>query len=138
MKFQVIFCHTIDTMTAIKLDGEQLAAKIKAQLQSRIDALREKGIVPGLGTVLVGDDGPSANYVAMKHRDCEELGMVSQHEHLPADATQEEIHAVVDHMNASADVHAYLDAVSLSLGILTTSKPCCGWIPPKMWTDCTL
>ena len=95
-------------MTAIKLDGEQLAAKIKAQLQHRIDALREKGIVPGLGTVLVGDDGPSANYVAMKHRDCEELGMVSQHEHLPADATQEEVHAVVDRMNASGDVHAYL------------------------------
>lgn len=95
-------------MTAIKLDGEQLAAKIKAQLQGRIDALRERGIVPGLGTVLVGDDGPSANYVAMKHRDCEELGMISHHEHLAADATQEEVIAVVDRMNAAADVHAYL------------------------------
>ncbi len=92
-------------MTAIKLDGEKLAAKIREELRGRVESL---DVVPGLGTVLVGDDGPSANYVAMKHRDCEELGMKSFHEHLPADATQEAVNAVVDKFNAAAHIHAYL------------------------------
>jgi len=92
-------------MTAIKLDGEKLAAKIREELRGRVESL---DVVPGLGTVLVGDDGPSANYVAMKHRDCEELGMKSFHEHLPADATQEAVNAVVDQFNAAAHIHAYL------------------------------
>ncbi len=92
-------------MTAIKLDGEKLAAKIREELRGRVESL---DVVPGLGTVLVGDDGPSANYVAMKHRDCEELGMKSFHEHLPADATQEAVNAVVDKFNAAPHIHAYL------------------------------
>jgi len=92
-------------MTAIKLDGEKLAAKIREELRGRVESL---DVVPGLGTVLVGDDGPSANYVAMKHRDCEELGMKSFHEHLPADATQEAVNAVVDQFNAAPHIHAYL------------------------------
>jgi len=95
-------------MTAIKLDGEKLAAQIKQDLRTRMDILAAAGIVPGLGTVLVGDDGPSANYVAMKHRDCQELGMVSQHEHLPATASQADVAAVVDKLNADPQVHAYL------------------------------
>ena len=56
-------------MTAIKLDGEMLAAEVHADLRNRIEALKAKGVTPGLGTILVGDDGPSHNYVAMKHRD---------------------------------------------------------------------
>lgn len=92
-------------MTAIKLDGEKLAAKIREELRGRVESL---DVVPGLGTVLVGDDGPSANYVAMKHRDCEELGMKSFHEHLPADATQEAVNAVVDQFNVAPHIHAYL------------------------------
>ena len=71
-------------MTAIKLDGEMLSAEIKEGLRERIAVLAEKGVTPGLGTLLVGDDGPSANYVAMKHRDSEELGMGSREVHLPA------------------------------------------------------
>lgn len=95
-------------MTAIKLDGEMLSAEIKGGLRERIAALAEKGVTPGLGTLLVGDDGPSANYVAMKHRDSEELGMGSREVHLPADATQEEVDAVVDDFNADPAVDAYI------------------------------
>lgn len=95
-------------MTAIKLDGEMLSAEIKGGLRERIAALAEKGKTPGLGTLLVGDDGPSANYVAMKHRDSEELGMGSREVHLPADATQEEVVAVVDDFNADPAVDAYI------------------------------
>lgn len=85
-----------------------LSAEIKEGLRERIAALAEKGITPGLGTLLVGDDGPSANYVAMKHRDSEELGMGSREVHLPADATQEEVDAVVDDFNADPAVDAYI------------------------------
>ena len=95
-------------MTAIKLDGEMLSAEIKEGLRERIAALAEKGKTPGLGTLLVGDDGPSANYVAMKHRDSEELRMGSREVHLPADATQEEVDAVVDDFNADPAVDAYI------------------------------
>ncbi len=95
-------------MTAIKLDGEMLSAEIKEGLRERIAALAERGKTPGLGTLLVGDDGPSANYVAMKHRDSEELGMGSREVHLPADATQDEIDAVVDDFNADPAVDAYI------------------------------
>ena len=95
-------------MTARVLDGEAVAAQIKADLVGRVQVLIERGITPGLGTVLVGDDGPSANYVAMKHRDCEALGIVSHHVHLPTDATQDDVIAVVDRFNADPAVDAYL------------------------------
>ena len=91
-------------MTAKTLDGEAVAAQIKAELVHRVELLIDRGLTPGLGTVLVGDDGPSANYVAMKHRDCTELGFLSRHEHLPANATQDEVlrvaerHGLVVHM----------------------------------------
>ena len=95
-------------MSAVVLDGERLAGEIKDELRSRVEELRNRGVTPGLGTVLVGDDGPSANYVAMKHKDCADLGIESRHEHLPADATQGDVDAVVDRFNADGAVHAYL------------------------------
>jgi methylenetetrahydrofolate dehydrogenase (NADP+)/methenyltetrahydrofolate cyclohydrolase len=95
-------------MTARKLDGEAVAGGLKVDLRHRIDALRGKGLTPGLGTLLVGDDGPSANYVSMKHRDSEELGLTSKDVRLPADATQADVAAVVDRFNRDPDVHAYL------------------------------
>ncbi len=95
-------------MTAQTLDGELVAATIKAELRTRIDALIDRGITPGLGTLLVGDDGPSANYVSMKHRDCAELGMMSRDERLPATATQAEVHAVVESLNEDPSVDAFL------------------------------
>ena len=83
-------------MTAIVLDGEAVAADIKADLATRIERLKADGVTPGLGTLLVGDDGPSANYVAMKHRDAAELGIEAKRLGLPAyvvlhDATLAEI-----------------------------------------------
>jgi len=95
-------------MTAITLDGEAVADRIKAGLVERIGALADRGVTPGLGTVLVGDDGPSAKYVAMKHRDCEELGIASHHAQLGADATQEEVLDLVARFNADPGVDAYL------------------------------
>ena len=76
-------------MSAIKLDGELLAAEVREALKQRILKLERHGVRPGLGTILVGNDGPSENYVAMKHRDCKELGMHSNEIKLPETATQE-------------------------------------------------
>ena len=95
-------------MAAIVLDGEALAASIKQELKTRVDALVAVGHRPGLGTLLVGDDGPSASYVAMKHRDCEALGIASQDERLPADATQDLVLEVVARFNADPTIDAYL------------------------------
>lgn len=95
-------------MTAITLDGDRLAAELKADLAARIVALGERGITPGLGTVLVGDDGPSAKYVGMKHRDCADIGMHSVDRRLPATATQAEVHAAIDELNADPAVDAFI------------------------------
>ena len=96
-------------MTAQTLDGEVVAAQVRAEVAGRVAELVERhGVRPGLGTVLVGDDPPSARYVAMKHADCAEVGIASAHEHLPADATQAQVHEVVDRLNADPTVHAYL------------------------------
>jgi len=95
-------------MTAQILDGELVAAKIKDDLRVRIEALIDRGLTPGLGTLLVGDDGPSANYVSMKHRDSAELGMISRDLRLPAGATQAEVLAAVVELNADPSVDAYL------------------------------
>lgn len=95
-------------MGATVLDGEAVAARIKDDLAARVARLGDAGIVPGLGTLLVGDDGPSANYVAMKHRDAEALGIRSFDVHLPADATDDDVLAVIDRYNADPDVDAYL------------------------------
>ena len=99
---------TVAPMAAQKLDGEAVAARIRSELVDRIAALAAAGVTPGLGTLLVGDDGPSAKYVQMKHRDCEALGIASHHVHLPADASQADVERVVDELNASPEVHAYL------------------------------
>jgi methylenetetrahydrofolate dehydrogenase (NADP+)/methenyltetrahydrofolate cyclohydrolase len=104
-------------MTAQTLDGELVAATIKADLVQRVEALAERGITPGLGTILVGDDGPSANYVAMKHRDCAELGIASKGEHLPAAATTADVVAVVDAYNADPGVDAVLIQYPFPAGV---------------------
>ena len=95
-------------MTAALLDGELLASAIRAEVAERLSVLREQGHVAGLGTILVGDDGPSARYVAMKHEDCAEVGMASIHEHLPANVSQAELESVVARFNADPAVDAYL------------------------------
>ncbi len=95
-------------MPARVLDGQATLAQIKAELTVRIDALREQGVVPGLGTVLVGDDPGSRWYVRAKHRDCAEIGIASIQRELPAGSTQAEVEAVVDELNADPECTAFL------------------------------
>ena len=78
-------------MTAQILDGKATAAAIKAELSARVEALKARGIVPGLGTLLVGDDPASASYVRSKHRDCAQVGIASIQRELPATATQAQV-----------------------------------------------
>ena len=81
------------------LDGKAAAAAIKAELTTRLASLREHGVVPGLGTVLVGDDPGSRWYVNAKHRDCAEIGLESIRVELPATASQADVEKAVDGLN---------------------------------------
>lgn len=87
-------------VTAQILDGKATLKTIKAELKERVAALAERGVVPGLGTVLVGDDPGSQWYVGAKHKDCAELGITSIRRDLPGTATQAEVEAVIDELNA--------------------------------------
>jgi len=104
-------------MTARILDGEAVAARIRAEVTDEVAALHRAGIHPGLGTILVGDDPASARYVAMKHEDCAQVGIVSVHQHLPADVGQDELEAVIARFNADTAVHAYLVQIPLPAGL---------------------
>ena len=95
-------------MTAQILDGKATAAAIKAELKERVDALRERGVVPGLGTILVGDDPGSQWYVAGKHRDCAEVGIASIRRDLPAGISQAELEAVVEDLNGDPDCTGFI------------------------------
>lgn len=95
-------------MTAKILDGKATAAEIKAELKERVSALRERGVVPGLGTILVGDDPGSQWYVAGKHRDCAEVGIASIRRDLPADISQAELEAVVEELNDDPDCTGFI------------------------------
>ena len=95
-------------MSATKLDGTLYRDEIFADLTQRVAALKEKGITPGLATVLVGEDPGSQSYVKMKHRDCEKLGINSIRKDLPADITQEELEAVIDELNADDACTGYI------------------------------
>lgn len=103
------------------LDGNATAAAIKAELKVRTDALRARGIVPGLGTVLVGEDPGSVSYVAGKHRDCAEVGIDSIRVDLPADATQEDIEAAIDRLNADPACTGYIVQLPLPKGVDTNA-----------------
>ncbi|WP_042365534.1 bifunctional methylenetetrahydrofolate dehydrogenase/methenyltetrahydrofolate cyclohydrolase [Streptacidiphilus neutrinimicus] len=95
-------------MTAQILDGKATAAAIKSELVSRVEALKARGITPGLGTVLVGDDPGSHAYVRGKHRDCAQVGIASIQRELPADATQEQVEDVVRELNADPACSGYI------------------------------
>lgn len=95
-------------MAANLLDGKQAAADIKQELSERVAALREQGTVPGLATVLVGDDPGSQWYVAGKHRDCAEVGIESIRRDLPETVTQEELEAVLDELNEDPNCTGYI------------------------------
>ncbi len=95
-------------MTARILDGKATLATIKAELTDRVAALAARGIVPGLGTVLVGDDPGSTWYVGAKHKDSAQIGVNSIRRDLPATATQAEVEAVIDDLNADPDCTGFL------------------------------
>lgn len=95
-------------MTATVLDGKATLASIKDELRTRVAALRERGVVPGLGTVLVGDDPGSHWYVNAKHKDCASIGISSIRRDLPADATQAQVEAVIDELNADPACTGFL------------------------------
>jgi methylenetetrahydrofolate dehydrogenase (NADP+)/methenyltetrahydrofolate cyclohydrolase len=95
-------------MTATVLNGTATLAEIKRELTERVRELAARGVVPGLGTILVGDDPASRWYVGAKHRDCAEIGIASIRRDLPAIATQAEVEAVIDELNADSACTAFL------------------------------
>lgn len=103
-------------MTAQKLDGTATAAAIKEELRVRVAALKERGVVPGLGTVLVGDDPGSRWYVNGKHKDCAEVGIESIRVELPEVATQDEIEAEVARLNGDPACTGYIVQLPLPRG----------------------
>jgi methylenetetrahydrofolate dehydrogenase (NADP+)/methenyltetrahydrofolate cyclohydrolase len=93
---------------AVLLDGAGLAARIRSELAADVAYLVSRGVTPGLGTILVGDDPASARYVAMKHEDCAEVGIVSVHAHLPASVSAGELDETIRRFNEDPTVDAYL------------------------------
>lgn len=101
------------------LDGKATAGAIKAELQARVAAVRERGVIPGLGTILVGEDPGSVTYVAGKHRDCAEVGIESIRVDLPATASQDEVMAAVQRLNQDPACTGYIVQLPLPKGMDT-------------------
>jgi methylenetetrahydrofolate dehydrogenase (NADP+)/methenyltetrahydrofolate cyclohydrolase len=106
-------------MSATILDGRALAASIKQDLSARVEALKKKGITPGLGTILVGDDPGSLAYVAGKHRDCKEVGMRSIRIDLKADASESDVLGALKDLNSATECSGYIVQLPLPRGINT-------------------
>ena len=106
-------------MSAQILDGKALASVIKADLATRVLALKAKGITPGLGTVLVGDDPGSHSYVGGKHRDCQEVGINSIRVDLPENATEKDVLAAIADLNSAKECTGYIVQLPLPKGINT-------------------
>ena len=102
---------------AVKIDGKMVSAQIKANLAERVASLKERGVNPGLGTILVGSDPGSVKYVAGKHADCAEIGVNSIKKELPADATFEQIAEAVQELNADPACTGYIVQLPLPKGI---------------------
>jgi methylenetetrahydrofolate dehydrogenase (NADP+) / methenyltetrahydrofolate cyclohydrolase len=104
-------------MTAVKLDGLALAKQIKLELAVEVSALKAKGLTPGLGTLLVGDDPGSKSYVAGKHRDCAEVGVESIRIDLPANATRADVVSAINELNSAKEVTGYIVQLPLPTGM---------------------
>ena len=104
-------------MTAIVLDGVATASAVKQELAARIAALKASGVVPGLGTLLVGEDPGSLSYVAGKHRDCAEVGIESIRVDLPGEASEDDIMAAIIALNTNPAVTGYIIQLPLPAGI---------------------
>ena len=124
-------------MNAGILDGRATAAAIKSELKQRVGRLRSLGVVPGLATVLVGDDPASQNYVRMKHRDCEQVGIASIRVELPADATAAQLEEAIAALNADPACTGYIVQLPLpghldenrALGLIDPDKDADGLHP---------
>ena len=106
-------------MSAQILDGKALASAMKAELTVRVAALKSKGVTPGLGTVLVGNDPGSVSYVNGKHRDCQEVGINSIRFDLPGDATEKDVLAAIAELNGSKECTGYIVQLPLPKAINT-------------------
>ena len=106
-------------MTATILDGKATAAAIREELAAAVAKLAATGHTPGLGTVLVGDDPGSHSYVAGKHRDCAQVGIVSIRRDLPADASQQQVEDVIAELNADPTCTGYIVQLPLPAGLDT-------------------
>ena len=106
-------------MSATILDGRALAASIKQDLTARVKELKKKGIAPGLGTILVGEDPGSLSYVAGKHRDCKEVGITSIRIDLKADASESDVLAALRDLNSAKECSGYIVQLPLPRGINT-------------------
>jgi methylenetetrahydrofolate dehydrogenase (NADP+)/methenyltetrahydrofolate cyclohydrolase len=104
-------------MSAIILDGKATAAAVKADLAVRVEALKAKGVFPGLGTILVGDDPGSHAYVGGKHKDCYEVGIASIRVDLPSSATQQDVLAAISALNADPACTGYIVQLPLPKGL---------------------
>src|SRR5699024_61954 len=110
-------CGRLGCVSAQILDGKAVAEEIKADLAERVTALSKRGITPGLGTLLVGDDPGSHIYVDGKHRDCARVGIESIRIDLPAHATQEQVVRAGDQSNADTAGTGYLVQLPLPKGL---------------------
>ena len=106
-------------MVAQILDGKATANQIKAELAEKVVELKSRGINPGLGTLLVGDDPGSHSYVAGKHRDCAQVGVNSIRIDLPATASANDVRAAIRDLNNSSDVTGFIVQLPLPFGIDT-------------------
>ncbi len=106
-------------MSAVILDGKGLADSIKKDLAARTSALKARGKVPGLGTILVGDDPGSHSYVSGKHRDCKEVGITSLRVDLPATASHSDVLAAIKDLNSAPECTGYIVQLPLPQGIDT-------------------
>jgi methylenetetrahydrofolate dehydrogenase (NADP+) / methenyltetrahydrofolate cyclohydrolase len=105
------------SVSASILDGKAAAAEVKADLKERVAALAARGVLPGLGTILVGDDPGSRAYVGGKHRDCAQVGIASIRRDLPASATQEQVEEAVAELNADPACTGYIVQLPLPPGL---------------------
>jgi len=104
-------------MTASILDGKATAAQLRADLKERVAKLAARGVTPGLGTILVGDDPGSRAYVAGKHRDCAQVGIASIRRDLPADSTQQQVEDAVRELNDDPACTGYIVQLPLPAGL---------------------
>jgi methylenetetrahydrofolate dehydrogenase (NADP+)/methenyltetrahydrofolate cyclohydrolase len=104
-------------MTAQIIDGKQIAEQMRVELKEQVEKLKELGIVPGLGVILVGDDPASQSYVTGKERACEDIGIYSDDNRLPASISQKELMALIEKMNNDSKIHGILVQLPLPKGI---------------------